>query len=186
MTFRLRTLALWSRTPLQTRCPKSSGPARLRDAVRKLARSILLVSSLHCAGTSAEDPPPGAPDVPGKAVLKAVHSGELRQIMRRLNSIAYEREFTQLELDRLRARHIETLVETVGELVRTAETLPEITEDGLNENDLVTFRALANQLYTETTGLRNAVRENNYAAQDAGYRRLRETCTACHNLFRDW
>jgi cytochrome c556 len=158
----------------------------MRDCPKKLACFIIFIFSFYIINTCAEDKSGKASETGGKSVLKAIHSSELRQIMQRLNSLAYEREYTQLELDRLRARHIESLVETVNELVQTAEKLPEITQGDLSENDQVTFKALANQLYTETVKLQDAVKENNYSDQNAGYQRLRKTCSACHNLYRDW
>jgi hypothetical protein len=118
-------------------------------------------------------------------VLTAVHSDELRLIMRRLNTLAYEREYTELQLQKLRTAQITLLVNTVVELIDTIDELPEvISATSLGEADRITFRALARRLLEETLSMRAHVRDGDEEALDDGYRRLQETCAACHRLFR--
>ena len=120
-----------------------------------------------------------------KSVLNAIHSNDVRIIMRRLNVLAYEREYTELELEKLRARQIKLLAQTAGELAQTAEQLPEDVQKDLSREDQTTFRAMANQLYSESLQLEEEAAANNYRALNECYQRLRETCNACHRLFRD-
>jgi len=95
-----------------------------------------------------------------KAILSAVHSEKIRAIIRRLNSLAWDREYTELEIRKMRTEQIELLVQAAEELIASAENLPEITaQDRLSEEEQTTFRAMARQLH--------------------------QTCNACHNLFRD-
>ncbi len=133
----------------------------------------------------AEDGPPQPLPGKSKSVLNAIHSDDVRIIMRRLNVLAYEREYTELELEKLRARQIKLLALTAGELAQTAEQLPEDIQNNLSREDQTTFRAMASQLYSESLRLEEAVEANDHNALNAGYQRLRETCNACHRLFRD-
>ena len=142
---------------------------------------------LHFFNNSAiaEDIPTQLLQEKSKSVLNAIHSNDVRIIMRRLNVLAYEREFTELELEKLRARQIKLLAQTAGELAQTAEQLPEDVQKDLNREDQTTFRAMANQLYSESLRLEKEAEANNYRALNEGYQRLRETCNACHRLFRE-
>ena len=107
--------------------------------------------------------------------------------MGRLNMLAYEREYTELELNQLRAEQIELLIQTASELTQTAENLPNITADpDLSDSDQITFRAMAAQLYRETRNLQEAYDAGQSQALEPAYQRLHETCNACHRLFRDW
>jgi hypothetical protein len=117
--------------------------------------------------------------------LSTIHSDRLRQIMSRLNELAYEREYTELGLDRLRAKQIDSLVTEAETLVDNADRLPEIlTEGELTPEELITFRAVASQLYSEALLIQADIHADSYVNVDEGYRRLRQTCNACHNLFR--
>lgn len=118
--------------------------------------------------------------------LSTIHSDKLIQSMRRLNELAYEREYTELGLDRLRADQIHALVRETEILVNKAKNLSEIVTGGqLTSEERITFRAIASQLHTEAVSLQTAISANNFVNVDAGYRRLQETCNACHNLFRN-
>ena len=118
--------------------------------------------------------------------LSTIHSEQLRQIMRRLYELASEREFTELGLDQLRAEQIEALVMEADTLVINADNLPELLSEGqLTTEEQITFKAVANQLYTEALSLQADVYANKFLNIEAGYRRMQQTCNACHNLFRN-
>jgi len=83
------------------------------------------------------------------------------------------------------------LIEAIEELQYHAELMSsESAPQRLDENAVVTFRALASQLYTEALNVRtiaaaNPVNTYDFKLLDAAYERLYQTCAACHNLFRD-
>ncbi|MBF8270694.1 MAG: hypothetical protein HW386_2403 [Gammaproteobacteria bacterium] len=84
-------------------------------------------------------------------ILSAIHSEQLRRIMANLNVLTYEREYTELELDRLRAEQIESLAVEAGILAARAGRLPELlTEGKLGAEEQITFIAIAQQLQAET------------------------------------
>lgn len=154
---------------------------------RKLFISLIyLVPVLCLTGISiAEDTKQDPSAVSGKAVLLSLHNEDIRRIMGRLNTLAYEREFTELELDRMRRENLETLATAAADLVKIAEQLPEsIPDNQMSEEEQVTFRAMANQLQDETLRLLDTTATSSYSERQSGYRELEKTCTACHNLFR--
>ena len=120
-----------------------------------------------------------------KIVLNVIHSDDIRAIMRRLNLLAYEREYTDLELEQKYREQIELLIQTANKLKDSAENLPNITRNKINETDITTFRAMANQLYRETLNLQEEINSSHYRGIRLSYQRLRDTCNACHQLFRD-
>ena len=122
-----------------------------------------------------------------KAILHALHSEDVRNIMRRLKLLIYERETTELELEKLRRDQLRLLVEETRELAGTAENLPDIASlKTLNEEERVTFTAMANQLYDITVEMEKAMDANHQQDLDAAYLKLQETCSTCHKLFRIW
>ena len=125
------------------------------------------------------------PENRDRIVLNVIHSNNIRTIMRRLNMLAYEREYTDLELEQLFKQQIELFINAASELKDSSENLPNITGNKLNETDVTTFRAMANQLYWETLKLQEHINSSHYQETRHSYQRLRETCNACHQLFRD-
>ena len=67
----------------------------------------------------------------------------------------------------------------------TADNLTEaIPGIRLSPEDKITFEALAKKLQDEAAGLKTQAEETNYAGMEPAYRRLKDTCDACHRLFR--
>jgi len=117
--------------------------------------------------------------------LHGIYSKQLRTIMLRMNQLVYEREMTALQVQEVRERQLRQLIDTVADLVKAGEVLTDAVPGiELNREDQVIFRAMARQLFQEAQNLGTLVEEKNYAALDPAYRRLNETCNACHNLFR--
>ena len=123
---------------------------------------------------------------PGKAAVQSLHSEDIRKIMGRLHALAYEREYTELELDRIRHENLEALARAAAELVELSWKLPQILPDSrLTDEEQETFGAMASRLHAETMQLLDTYATDSYSELKSGYQRLQETCTACHNLFRD-
>lgn len=148
---------------------------------------VFLVSALSLiVKSNAEDSIPDLSTGGGKAVLHSLHNENLRRIMGRLNTLAYEREYTELELDRLRQENLKALAASVADLVKLADQLPEyFPDDQLSDEEQVTFKAMANQLQDETSQLLDSSSTSTYSSRNTAYRNLAKTCMACHNLFRD-
>ena len=119
-----------------------------------------------------------------QALLNAIHSDELKKIMRRLDMLAYENEYTELELQSMRVSQVNRLLEFTDELLIKADNLPQITDTELSESDKITFKAMARQLYTDTLNLEASAADKNYSNMGKRYLELRKTCGSCHRLFR--
>lgn len=146
--------------------------------------TIFLCNSLVFAENNGDNQPDYS-DKKNRVILNVIHSDKIRAIMRRLNMLAYEREYTDLEIEQLFREQIELLINAANELRDSAENLTNITSNKLDETDVTTFRAMANQLHRETLNLQEEINSSHYQDIRLSYRRLRETCNACHQLFRD-
>ena len=123
-------------------------------------------------------------DLQEQAILNAIHSDELKKTMRSLDLLAYENEYTELELQSLRISQLNRLLDFVDELLNRAEKLPQITESELSESDKTIFKAMAQQLHRETQRMKASAAEKNYSNMGKLYFELRKTCHSCHRLFR--
>ncbi|GJM04174.1 MAG: hypothetical protein DHS20C09_01650 [marine bacterium B5-7] len=121
-----------------------------------------------------------------KTILNAIHSDEVKSIMRKLNSLIYEQEYTELELQKLNHRQLELLIKETTTLSQTAIKQPNITAlKGLNEEEQLTFDAMANQLRVIAMKLKSEIDSDHQEEIEAVYIKLESTCNACHQLFRD-
>ena len=147
----------------------------------------LILACCLCNVPIAEEVIPVPVSTPEKPALQSLHSEDIRKIMGRLYALAYEREYTELELDRIRHENLEALAHAAADLVTLSGRLPQVLpENRLTDEEQVTFAAMANQLHNETLHLLDTGATSSYNDLKTGYRRLQKTCTACHNLFRDW
>lgn len=121
-----------------------------------------------------------------KTILNAIHSDEVKRIMQKLNSLIYEREYTELELQKLSHRQIELLIEEATTLYQTATNQPNITSlKDLSEEEQLTFNAMAHQLREIAMELKREIDSNHANEVDAVYLKLESTCNTCHQIFRD-
>jgi hypothetical protein len=152
----------------------------------KLHALLLLVPFATAAGPVDETPIPD-PDVGQHGMV-----GErLRMIMENINATVHDTGSVDGDRDKLTRNGLDDMIEAVQELMYFAEfmTLNPPRRD-LGENQIVTFRALASQLYTEALNVRDIARDYDLATHDfellnSAYERLYQTCAACHELFRD-
>lgn len=122
-----------------------------------------------------------------KTILNAIHSDDIRNIMRRLRILIYDREYTELELRKLSNNQIELLAVEANILAQTAENSSNIASlKNLNDEDQLTFSAMANQLHDISLELQQEAKANHQQALDAAYLKLQNTCNTCHRLFRNW
>jgi Cytochrome C' len=121
-----------------------------------------------------------------KTILNAIHNDEVRNIMRRLKILFYEREYTELELQKLSNKQIKLLAEEAGALGKIAENLHNSPSlKNLSDVEHVTFNAMANQLHDITQELIKENEDNHQNGVDAAFIKLQDTCNTCHQLFRD-
>lgn len=121
----------------------------------------------------------------------AVPGERLRNIMQNINLTIHDSTNPDTQTDRINKQDMEDMIEAVEELLFYAEMMStDLPRPELNKNELVTFRALAGQLYTEALNIQQTARDYemdtyDYELLNLSYRRLNETCAACHQMFRD-
>lgn len=122
---------------------------------------------------------------PEKLEFHVVYSEDLRDIMQRLNQLVYKKELSELHKEELRSQHLEDLVYTVNELGYAAIFLVEALPGfklSTEEKDI--FHAIAIQLQKQAENLKEMAEQNDTANMERSYKRLNDTCSACHELFR--
>ena len=125
------------------------------------------------------------------AASHAVPGERLRSIMQNINLTIHDSTNPDTQTERINKQDMEDMIEAVEELLFYAEMMStDLPRPELNKNELVTFRALAGQLYTEALNIQQTARDYDmdtydYELLNISYRRLNETCSACHQMFRD-
>ena len=118
-------------------------------------------------------------------LIHAIISDRVQEIMKRLNDLVNARGMTALQIMELRVKHLNELIATIDELVAAADNLTEaIPGIRLDPESKITFEAMAKKLQDEAAGLKTMAEETNYAGMEPAYQRLKNTCDACHQLFR--
>jgi len=146
--------------------------------------ALLLSSSTLIA--EEQDAGAGATSPENEARLHAISSEKLREIMQNINLWVSETKNGEPQHDEKRMQDMADLIEAVEELLFHAELLSAgLPESNLNESELVTFRAMASQLYTEALDIQQLANGYEYKLIEPAYQRLSQTCIACHSLFRD-
>jgi len=122
---------------------------------------------------------------PDKLEFHVVYSEDLREIMQRLNQLVYKKELSELNIKELRNRHLEELVYTVNELGYAAIFLQEALPGfNLSTEEKDIFHAIAIQLQKESVNIKEMAEQDDTVNMERSYKRLNDTCSACHELFR--
>ena len=120
-----------------------------------------------------------------KLEFHVVYSEKLRDIMQRLNQLVYKKELSRENKEALRTQHLEDLVYSVNELgfaaIMLREALPGF-DLSTEEKDI--FHAIAIQLQKEAENIKEMAEQNDTVNMERSYKRLNDTCSACHELFR--
>lgn len=152
----------------------------------KPAYILMLLALATAQGNADEAFPEAAP--PG---THTVSSDRLRAIMDNINQNIVDDTDSGAVPGAIDPGQLAQLVEAIEELLYHAELMSEdVAPRHLSATEVVTFRALASQLYTEALNVRTLAEENPVNTYDfnllnAAYERLYQTCTACHDQFRD-
>ncbi len=145
---------------------------------------LLLLTLMLAAAVS-----PAAPAA--SSAGPTVGSDRLRNIMDEINRHLADDTDTGAVPGETDAGQLAELTAAIEELLYHAELMStDAAPRGLDANQVVTFRALASQLYSEVLNLRAIaepapVTTYDFNLLNAAQERLFETCTACHALFRD-
>ncbi|MEX2525020.1 MAG: hypothetical protein WD750_08685 [Gammaproteobacteria bacterium] len=154
------------------------------------SRTLTALLILFLTGACQRIPEDGVPDAAeypkGDAAMHAVHSEELLDTMQRLNILMRNREAPVRESDEWRTEYLQSLIDLAGEVVVSAEALGKSgAGDEMDRNEQAVFHTMADRLYVEAANIEIQARNSNFMELRDAYRRLDETCSACHSLFRE-
>ena len=151
----------------------------------KLRVFLTFMLSLALAAGAADQGPETEEDIPAHGIA----SERLKNIMQNLNQSVTDTRNPDNQPEDIADLDLQDMQEAVEELLFHAELLTtDIPQPELDDTSLVTFRAIASQLYTETLNIKQIAERYSANDQDllySAYHRLYQTCAACHDLFRD-
>jgi len=152
----------------------------------KMPVLLLLFPLVAFAGADDDTP------IPDPEISRHGMVGErLQLIMQNIRAGVHDINDVEASGEPLTQERLDDMVEAVQDLMYFAEFMslnpPRLD---LGENQIVTFRALASQLYTEALNVRGIAESYNLDSRDfelldSAYERMYQTCAACHELFRD-
>lgn len=123
----------------------------------------------------------------GSPALHAIDSGELRQLMDRMNSLMFERNLTELEMDSQRRDASVRVISAAEGLDRALDgmvaALPKLN---LDQGERKTFLALSATLRGEAHTLKAQAESHQLDDIPVTLEKISATCTSCHQLFRDF
>lgn len=123
--------------------------------------------------------------VQAREIRYGIHSKHLHEQMLQLNALVSYSQQPTIPLDHDSVAYLKKLIDTVGEVVKSAQTLKQMDPDGdLGTEQVSTFNALAEQLYIEAVNIEINARDMKLEEMDKAFRNLNETCIACHSMFR--
>ena len=148
---------------------------------------LLLVSAVAtaCAPSKLKPAMPNLVDT-GKPALHAIDSNDLRELMKRLNNLMYERNLTSQEID-AQQRIAETQVKNAANDLNQAidgiiATMPKLN---LDPSEQKVFHSLALNLREDAYKLKFEAEAHQLEAIPGTLEKMSATCTSCHALFRD-
>jgi predicted double-glycine peptidase len=160
-----------------------------------LLQLLLIMSACDDSGTSeaAVNQLENEMGLPAESEME-LHglSGErLRTIMQDISLTIHDSTNVDTQTDKLKQQSMDDMIEAVEELLFHAEMMStDLPVSNLTESDVIVFRALAGQLYTEALNIQQTSRNYDfdtydYELLDVNYHRLNQACIACHQMFRD-
>lgn len=111
---------------------------------------------------------------------ESIHfSDHLKQIMRRMDSLVYERNMTELEIDRERLRRARALAAAAAELAMEADAPAQTADDAQRR----AFSRHARALASAAARLDEIAAAGDYGALASQMRVVEDQCAACHQRF---
>ncbi|MDD1623013.1 MAG: cytochrome c [Methylococcaceae bacterium] len=137
-----------------------------------------------CTATSQPAAPAGLPDT-GQPALHAVSDARLRELMDQMNALMFERFMTQPEIDRERRIHAQKMADAAEKLGSAIDAiLSRLPALNLNQDEQLTFRALAGKLGEQAHALNAQAKLNHIDNIEPMLDQMTATCSSCHTLFR--
>lgn len=155
------------------------------SAVRWVTSLFILIAIAGCVGMDKERVATGAASPVDKTAPHAIRDGRLRVLMRDLESLMFERMYTEPELDQRRRRYAKEIAKTALALERAASDIYPISDDmALDKQQRKVFLDLVEQLRAQALELHGQGMRNEFSALRPTLDRITRTCSTCHSRFR--
>ena len=118
-------------------------------------------------------------------MFHAIHSENLQEIMQRLTQSVYDKQRDTAENEDTRMKNIQRLFDNASELYVAAKNLTQALPGfNLSDTEKNVFEGLARLLQVEANNLGYMTENNDLEGMNKVFKRLNDTCSACHDLFR--
>ncbi|MGZ4999709.1 MAG: hypothetical protein ACXV7F_05375 [Methylomonas sp.] len=123
----------------------------------------------------------------GPPALHAVSDTRLRELMDQMNSLMFERFLTEPDIDRERRIYAQKIAAAADQLGSTVDViLARLPALNLNQDEQMTFRALAGKLREQAHTLNVQAKLNHIDSIEPMLKQMTVTCSSCHTLFRNF
>ena len=119
-----------------------------------------------------------------KPALHAVHARRMRQLERNLNTLMFEGQLPQTEIDADRRKYAAEMVEVADRLIETAGYIKESTVTvNFTQQEWLAWEALANELSSQLVTLRATAAAAETSRLRGVLQKIVSTCDRCHASF---
>ena len=115
-----------------------------------------------------------------------IESDKLKELMREMDMVVYDRLKSELQRDNIRRRYALTLVDEIKKLAFHVEEVDhyELSIDTAN-GDMKLFKSYAKELYKNAQEIRDIAQNYELEKLPTSLKNIEKTCNSCHIHFRD-
>ncbi len=119
------------------------------------------------------------------AIKHMIQSQKLRNLMRELDLVVYERQKSELERDKMRKRYVLTLADTLKKLSAEVENMPkgDLGSD-LTSDDFDEYKRYAKRLNHDANELYALAQNYEFELLNRKMEDIKISCNSCHKQFR--
>ncbi len=119
------------------------------------------------------------------AIKHMIQSQKLRNLMRELDLVVYERQKSELERDKMRKRYVLTLADTLKKLSAEVENMPkgDLGSD-LTSDDFDEYKRYAKRLNHDANELYLLAKKYEFELLNRKMEDIKISCNSCHKQFR--
>ena len=141
---------------------------------------------MGCGGSHESRDLPALSSGDGKASLHRVKSTELKAAMRDMNSLVFERFYSEIDRDNMRVRYSKEIAEMARSMAKDIRTIRQIGGAlELKDEERQIFLSLAEELDRQSEDLLKVASSHKTEAIQPALDRLVNICNRCHEKFRD-
>jgi len=138
----------------------------------KIVLAALLLLGLSACSTHQQENK-------SSSVRHMIKSEQLREMMRELDMVVYERQKSEIDRDSLRKRYVLTLAQTLRKLSSELSKIKQTKQ----LSDVQVYEKHASLLQENATDLENLAKSYKFELLPQSLQEVRNTCSSCHKHF---